>query len=202
MIGVGVTGKYCTGKSTVSELLGERGYVQIDVDRLGHAALVSERERVIEAFGPGLRTPEGGVDRKALGRLVFADEAHLRRLESILHPAMVEMAAETVRRARDGQEVDAGGPPPGVVINAAILVRMGLHSLCDTVIYVTAPFCSILRRARERDGASIVQVVRRLRSQRDVDPQFSHPDADIHSVENHGDRDRLRDELARLLPLP
>ncbi len=191
-----MTGKYCAGKSTVSGLLVEHGYEQIDVDRLGHEALASEAENVVEAFGERVRGADGSIDRAALGEIVFADKKQLRRLESILHPTMVEMTAAKVSEIRDG------GEATGVVINAAILFRMGLHPLCDTVIYVTAPFLSIWKRARERDGASLIDVVKRLCSQRDVDPQYSHPDADIHSVENHGDREKLRSELARLLPLP
>lgn len=198
MIVVGVTGKYCAGKSTVSELLEEHGYVQIDVDRLGHDALDREAERVVAEFGESVRGADAGVDRKALGRIVFADEERLRSLEAIVHPAMVEMTAERVNEIRRGD----GAPPPGIAINAAVLFRMGLHRLCDTVVYVTAPFFTIWRRARERDGASLVQVIKRLRSQRDVDPQYSTPDADTHSVENDGDRERLRSQLAKLLPMP
>ena len=199
MIVVGVTGKYCTGKSTVSDLLAEHGYVQIDVDRLGHEALARERDRVIAAFGESIRGNDGSVDRKQLGRLVFANEEKLRELESILHPAMVAMAADRVAEIRDLTGEQA---PAGVVINAAILLRMGLDRLCDLVLFVTAPFLTIWRRARERDDATLAQVVHRLRSQRDVDPQHSSAGAETHSVENHGDRERLRRELARLLPLP
>lgn len=200
MIVVGVTGKYCAGKSTVGEILEEHGYVQIEVDRLGHEALLAERDRVADAFGETVLDENGGVDRRALADVVFSDDAALRRLESIVHPRMVEMTAERVRgiRAAGG----GVGAPVGVVINAAILFRMRLHPLCDTVLYVTAPFLTIWRRARARDGASLVQVVKRLRSQRDVAPQYSTPDADIHSVENDGDREKLRRQIARLLPLP
>lgn len=212
MIVVGVTGKYCAGKSTVGELLAEHGYEQIDVDRLGHEALERERDQVVGAFGREVVSEDGRVDRKALARIVFSDEKRLRRLERIVHPAMVEMTAERVRALRDGVsgsddrirgcDERAAAVPPGVVINAAVLFRMKLHPLCDTVLYVTAPFFTIWRRARKRDGASLIQVIKRLRSQRDVDPQFLHPDADIYSVENDGDREKLRSQLARLLPLP
>jgi dephospho-CoA kinase len=212
LIVVGVTGKYCAGKSTVGELLAEHGYEQIDVDRLGHEALERERDQVVGAFGREVVSEDGRVDRKALARIVFSDEKRLRRLERIVHPAMVEMTAERVRALRDGVsgsddrirgcDERAAAVPPGVVINAAVLFRMKLHSLCDTVLYVTAPFFTIWRRARKRDGASLIQVIKRLRSQRDVDPQFLHPDADIYSVENDGDREKLRSQLARLLPLP
>lgn len=196
-----MTGRYCAGKSTAGEILAEHGYAQIDVDRVGHEALARERDRVADAFGDEVLAPDGGIDRKALGRLVFSDSARLRRLEAILHPAMVEMTAERVREYR---ERGAGGDetPPGVVVNAAILSRMGLDRLCDVVIHVRAPFWVTWRRAKERDGASVLDVVKRLRAQRDVDPQHSPPDAETHSVENDGDRERLREQIAAWVPLP
>ncbi len=201
MIVVGVTGRYCAGKSAVSEILAEHGYLQIDVDSIGHEALNRERDRVVEAFGDAVTTQDGCIDRKALGRIVFSDSAELRRLEAIVHPAMVEMTAERVGEIREGGG-ERDEEPVGIVINAAILTRMGLDRLCDAVIYVRAPFCATWRRARERDGASVFEVVKRLRAQRDVDPQHSPSNAETHSVENDGDRERLREQIAACVPLP
>ena len=200
MIVIGVTGKYCAGKSTVSELLAEHGYRPIDVDRIGHEALQSERDRIVEAFGSHICAADGTVDRKALGRVVFGDTAKLRKLESIIHPAMVDRTTHLVRMVREERALDPS--VPGAVINAAILFRMKLDSLCDIVLLVRAPFLVTWRRARERDGASVLDVVRRLRAQRDVEPQRSRSDADIHSVENDGDREKLRARLTRVVPLP
>ena len=196
MIVVGVTGKYCSGKNTVTELLVERGYLEIDVDRVGHDALLSEEARVIDEFGAAVRGDDGRIDRKALGGIVFDDRAALARLEAIVHPVMVADVRERIDAVRSAAE-----PPPGVVINAAILVRMRLDELCDTVIYVRSPFLTRLRRARERDGARLRDVLKRLRSQRDVDPQHSKSHADIQSVQNDDDRKRLLSQLEGFLPI-
>ena len=196
MIVVGVTGKYCSGKNTVTELLVERGYLEIDVDRVGHDALLSEEARVIDEFGAAVRGDDGRIDRKALGGIVFDDRAALARLEAIVHPVMVADVRERIDAVRSAAE-----PPPGVVINAAILVRMRLDELCDTVIYVRSPFLARLRRARERDGARLFDVIRRLRAQRDVAPQHSRAHADIQSVQNDDDRKRLLSQLEGFLPI-
>jgi dephospho-CoA kinase len=197
---VGVTGKYCSGKSTAAELLAEAGYQTIDVDRLGHEALIREQDLVLAAFGDEVKADDGSVDRKQLGRIVFSDADALARLEKILHPSMVAMTAERIDAIRSETAHDGAHPTPGIAINAAILVRMGLDSLCDTIVLVTAPFLHVLRRARARDGAGLFDVIRRLRSQRDVGPHFSSANADIYTVENDGDRERLRGQLARFLP--
>jgi len=194
LIVVGVTGKYCAGKSTVTTLLSEHGYHEIDVDRLGHEALVRQSDAVVERFGPKVAADGGGVDRKALGRIVFSSSDDLRALEAIVHPEMVSMVDEQIQAARSADS-------PGVVVNAAILFRMGLDSHCDTILYVHAPLLLRFRRARRRDGTGLVDFIRRLRSQRDVTPQFSHPDADIQRVVNDGNTERLIRQLQERVPL-
>jgi dephospho-CoA kinase len=191
---IGVTGKYCAGKDTAVRFLVESGYVEINVDRVGHDALRSERERIIGHFGDEVRGPSGEIDRSALGRIAFGSPLRLRELESIVHPVMVEEVRSRIDAARQ-----QGAPPAGLVINAAILFRMGLDRLCDVVVYVHAPLLIRYRRARARDGVTLRRFIHRLRSQRDVSPQFSSPDADVLTVKNSGDEERLRAKLEALL---
>lgn len=193
MIVVGVTGKYCSGKSTVTRALVEHGYHEIDVDALGHEALSRRADEVVARFGESVRLPDGGVDRKALGRIVFSDAEELRALESIVHPTMVEMVRDRIRHAP--------GECTGVAVNAAILFRMGLDELCRTVLYVTAPLFSRYVRARKRDGITLRGFIRRLRSQRDVAPQFSRHNADIQRVANDGNAEWLIQQLQERVPL-
>lgn len=193
MIVIGVTGKYCAGKSSVTALLVEHGYVEVDVDSLGHEALSRRADAVIARFGDSVRGEDGAVDRKVLGRIVFSDRAALEALEEIVHPVMLQMVRDSIDEA----------PPQstGVVINAAILFRMGLDELCRTVLYVTAPLLTRFLRARRRDGASVRDFARRLRNQRDVAPQFSRHNADIQRVENDGNAERLIQQLQECVPL-
>jgi dephospho-CoA kinase len=197
LIVVGITGKYCAGKNTAAELLSGAGYKEIDVDALGHEALRVERERIMNRFGSNLAVGDSEIDRRRLGDIVFADRGALKELEAIVHPTMVAMVEQQIAGFRT---LDSG--PAGVAVNAAVLFRMDLTRLCDLVLYIHAPFRVRYRRARERDQASFLQVVRRLASQRDVQPQFSGLNADIHSVQNDGSREQLRIRLKAILPLP
>jgi len=201
---VGITGKYCSGKSTVTSVLVDHGYHEIDVDSVGHEALAEREAEVIAAFGEEIRagdtalgapTAAGGIDRKALGRIVFSDKKRLRELEAILHPVMVRKVRDTISELRA-----SSGPPVGTAINAAILGRMGLDRLCDVILFVSAPFLARYHRARERDGVSFFEFIKRVASQRDVATQFSSADAEIQKVENDGERQRLLDQLSGLLP--
>lgn len=197
MITIGVTGKYCAGKDTVVEILEQSGFVAIDVDALGHDALESEQERIVAEFGDRIRTTEGSIDRRALGAIVFADKRALAALEAIIHPQMVQATREQIAEIRRCPEGRSGedGAARGAVINAAILFRMKLDRLCDTVIFVDAPLRLRVQRARRRDGSGLFSTLRRLASQADVDPQYSSSDADIHSVANDGSREGLEAKL-------
>ena len=99
---VGLTGGIGAGKSTVSRLLVELGAVLIDGDALAREVVARGTPglaQVVEEFGPELLTPDGDLDRPALGRVVFADEGARRRLEAITHPLIFEKYAARGRRA-------------------------------------------------------------------------------------------------------
>src|SRR5271157_5503544 len=96
---IGLTGRYCAGKDRAARALASRGYRIIDADAIAHDVLADRTRDVIAEFGPGVRTPEGGVDRRALGRIVFADPAARKRLESITHPRIVARIKELLASA-------------------------------------------------------------------------------------------------------
>ena len=177
---IGITGSICAGKSLAVSRLRELGYADIDVDRLGHAALEREKTQVVARFGPGVLAPGGAVDRRTLGRMVFADRAALRDLEGIVHPAMIS-EVERLVAAGSGR----------TVVNAAILFRMGLERLCDLVVCIDAPFLLRLARVMRRDRLGPFAAARRLLTQGPVLPKTVSRDVDIVNVSNCGSRERL-----------
>ena len=184
---VGVAGKYCAGKSTVAEVLAESGYAVIDVDGLGHEALTRRIADVRRTFGDEYIDSDGAVDRRKLGGLVFRDHEAMRDLERIVHPEMVQMVRERLAAATGH-----------VVVNAALLFPMGIDALCDIALWVRAPLFTRLLRACRRDRLPLTDILRRFWTQRELSPQPSRPDVDIHTVENRGRLDRLRAQLAEL----
>lgn len=98
---IGLTGGIGTGKSTASGILRDLGAAVIDADVLAREAVASDTAigsatlvEVVREFGPGVRKPDGSLDRKALGALVFGRPQRLRRLEEILHPVIQARCAE------------------------------------------------------------------------------------------------------------
>ncbi len=180
---VGLTGRYCAGKSSIAKLLVERGIVEIDVDALGHSALNESADELRAVFSDSIIDGEGEVDRKALGAIVFNNEKQLRRLEAVVHPRMV-------RSVQDAIELERKKGAPAVVINAALLHRMHLDSLCDTICFVKAPFHLRYLRARRRDGVSLLRFLAVQDAQRDIkvrrDRDRDRGDGTVQILRNRG----------------
>jgi dephospho-CoA kinase len=180
---IGVAGTCCAGKDQVTAWLLQRGWEEINVDRIGHDALAANHARIVAAFGPTILDDRGTIDRRSLGAVVFSDPHQLQRLESIVHPWM-RNAVETEIAAWRAEDTSSPPCPRGLVINAAILFHMGLHEFCDTIVLVTAPLLARIRRARTRDGLGYWAIFRRLWTQRHLNAQARAATAETITVEN------------------
>lgn len=119
---IGLTGGIGSGKSTVAELLAERGAHVIDADRVAHEVYAPGTlgfERIVERFGDDIVGDDGAIDRARLGALVFRDPAALADLNGIVHPLV---RAEVALRI---SEIVAEDPGAIVVIEAALMTETG-----------------------------------------------------------------------------
>jgi len=119
---IGLTGGIGSGKSTVAELLAERGAHVIDADRVAHEVYAPGTlgfERIVERFGDDIVGDDGAIDRARLGALVFRDPAALADLNGIVHPLV---RAEVASRIAEIVGEDSGAI---VVIEAALMTETG-----------------------------------------------------------------------------
>jgi dephospho-CoA kinase len=126
---IGLIGPIGSGKSTVAARLVELGSVVIDADALTRRLMATGTplaDAIIARFGEEFRSPDGSIDRIALGRLVFSETARLAELESIVHPAVAELEREMILAA-DARR------PAAVVLEAIKLVEAGHAKWCDEV---------------------------------------------------------------------
>jgi dephospho-CoA kinase len=177
---IGLTGLYCAGKNHVAALLEKRGLPVLDVDRLGHEALRTEREAIVRRFGSAVLGAGGQVDRQLLGRQVFGRAEELAALEAIVHPAANRLTDAWIKRQ--------SGP---CVINAALLHRSSAFVHLDSLIVVRSPFLIRLYRARKRDKLPLKVILKRFSSQnhfpfRRSGAQLFSTAADIYIVKNSG----------------
>ncbi|RSS32767.1 dephospho-CoA kinase [Streptomyces sp. WAC08241] len=132
MLKVGLTGGIGAGKSEVSRLLVSYGAVLVDADRIAREVVepgTPGLAAVVEAFGDGVLTAEGTLDRPKLGSLVFADADRLATLNAIVHPLVGARSAELESRAEAGDVV---------VHDVPLLTENGLAPLYDLVVVVDA----------------------------------------------------------------
>lgn len=129
---MGLTGGIGSGKSTVSRLLASYGAVVVDADLVAREVVepgTPGLAAVVEAFGAGVLTPDGTLDREGLGRLVFGDDAARSRLSGILHPLIGTRSAELWAAA------EASGAAV-LVHDVPLLVENHLEAMYDLVLVV------------------------------------------------------------------
>ena len=155
---IGLTGNIATGKSVVSEMLKRLGAKAIDADALAHEVMVKGTtvwQAVVQEFGQDILGHDGSINRKTLGRIVFADEAALRRLETLVHPAVI---ART-------QELIEGSQEPVVVIEAIKLIEAGMDETCDALWVVTCSGEQQLARLVAQRGLTEEEAQQRIEAQ-------------------------------------
>src|SRR3954452_10683813 len=156
---VGLTGGVASGKSTVAAMLEELGAVVIDAHALAREVVAKGTPglaAVVEEFGEELLGPDGELDRPAMGRLVFGDEAARRRLEAIVHPLVFERIVELEGQAPEGAVV---------VHDIPLLAESGRAETFDAVIVVAAPQdVQVERMVRDR-GWSETDALARIAAQ-------------------------------------
>ncbi|MBI3628346.1 MAG: dephospho-CoA kinase [Candidatus Rokubacteria bacterium] len=178
---VGLTGGIATGKSTVSAMFRALGCVIIDADLLAREVVEPGQpayREIVEAFGPAVLQPDGGLDRKALGAVVFADSARRRRLEAITHPRIRERFAARLAELA-GQGFD------GIVIfDAPVMIESGNYRTMDRLVVVTSDEASQVARQQARDVLGEDGARRRIESQMPLAEKARLAD---YVVDNSGD---------------
>src|SRR5262245_27104093 len=178
MLLVGLTGGIGSGKSTVARLLAGRGADALAREVVEPGTLGFDR--VVDAFGPEVVTPEGALDRAGLARIVFDDAERRRALEAIVHPEVARRFAEEVERYRGTDRV--------VVYAVPLLVERGLAPAFDVVVTVAAPEDARIARVVAERGADPDDVRARIAAQ--VGDAERAAVADL-VLENGGTRDDL-----------
>ncbi len=196
MLRIGLTGGIGAGKSTVARELERLGAVVIDADALARevvAAGTPGLRAVAAEFGDGVLTPDGALDRAALGRVVFADPEARARLEAITHPLI---AAETARRL-------ARLPHDAVVVHdVPLIVEKRLAGEYDLVVVVGAEEEVRLARLVRDRGMPREDALARIRAQ--ATDEERRAVADVW-LDNSGTPEELLDQVRalwheRLLP--
>ena len=188
---IGLTGGIACGKSTISAALRDMGATVIDGDVLSRAltvpggpALPAIRER----FGDGVFHPDGNLDRRALGDVIFASDEARARLDAIMQPMLLQMILDGIESARQSGS-------PLCVLDMPLLYEAGLDRLCDRVWCAWIPRETQLQRLMERDGFTLDEAEARLRSQLPAEEKAARADV---VIDTSGSIQYTRDKLPPL----
>lgn len=155
---LGITGNIACGKSTVSKMFKTRDSLLIDADVIARMFLAKNRriyEKVKAAFGEGILKPNKRIDRKKLGRIVFADSSALNRLNKIIHPALIKEIKRLIKKS--DKKI--------IVLDAALIIEAGLRKIVDKLVVVTTQRQQQIQRLMQRGVFRKEDIVMRMKSQ-------------------------------------
>jgi dephospho-CoA kinase len=182
----GLTGGIASGKSTVSAVLAEAGARVIDADRIAREAArkgTAVHADIVAHFGRGILLPDGEIDRRRLGDIVFNDPVEKRVLEGFIHPWVREETARRLERIRCDE------PNAVVILEVPLLFETGMHHGLEEVILVVAPESVQLARLMARDRLAPAEALARIRSQMPIEQKKALA---TRVIDNSGSRERTR----------
>lgn len=176
---LGLTGGIATGKSTVTSLLRERDIPVIDADAIARGVVepgMTAFEAIVRHFGQEILQPDGRLDRKKLGEIVFSDEAERQVLNAIVHPE--------VRRVMREQAVEAEEAGAKIVfMDIPLLYESKLQHMVDKIVVVYIPVATQLERLIERDELDAEQAKKRINAQLPIEQKKEWAD---YLIDNTG----------------
>jgi dephospho-CoA kinase len=162
MLKIGLTGSIAVGKSFVREVFRELGCHVLDADTTAREVVAAGTEglaNVVRAFGAGVLAPDGSLDRKRLGSIVFADDEKRLLLNSIVHPLVIEVQDLWIAG------IENADPDALAIIDAALMIESGSYGRFDGLVVVWCDPAIQMQRLMSRDNLSEHEAKMRIDAQ-------------------------------------
>ena len=184
-----ITGSIASGKSTVVNLLKERGFSVIDADLIAHEQLEICKCEIVREFGEQILDEAGLIDRKKLGAIVFNEPKRLKNLEQILHPKIkAEILSNALQLERLGQVYFVDIP--------LFFEKKERYAEFKNVAVIYAPKELLLSRLMSRNGLNLEDAKARAELQMDIEQKKKMAK---FVIDNSNDRENLKLELEKFL---
>ncbi|MEI7024817.1 dephospho-CoA kinase [Paenibacillus sp. y28] len=170
---IGLTGGIACGKSTVASLLVGKGAILIDADRIAREVVEPGTPGLADIaakFGQAVLQPDGSLNRKALGAIVFQEAEKRKALEAILHPRIRERMRLLL------EEAEAAHPDRLVVVDIPLLYESGLQDNYEQIMVVYVPEAVQIQRLIQRDQIDEAEARRRIQSQMPIEEKRQRAD--------------------------
>jgi dephospho-CoA kinase len=192
MLRVGLTGGIGTGKTTVGLMFVELGCHLIDADHVTHQLLrpgEAVYNAVVHAFGEHILAPDRTINRKVLGEVVFSDPEARAKLNSLVHPAVIQCQRDWLK------EMESQDPAGVSIVDATLMIEVGTYKNYDTLIVVTCAPEAQKSRLRARSGLSEEEIEARIRSQMPSEEKVKYAD---FVVDNSGHLAETRRQVEQI----
>jgi dephospho-CoA kinase len=177
-IRVGLTGGIACGKSTVAQILVQKGALLIDADQLAREAVKPGEpawKEITAWLGEGVLTRDGSLDRRKIANLVFNNEPALQRLNQIVHPRVMELFQ--VRSRELGEHC----PGKIQIWDIPLLFEAGYRGYVDFIVVVASSREVQIKRLAERNGLSREEALNRINAQQDLQAKINAADYVIYN---------------------
>jgi len=189
---LGVTGGIATGKTTVVNLLQEKGAPVIDFDLLARTVVGPDKpawKDIVAYFGEQVLREDRCLDRKKLSDIVFQDLEKRKKLEGFTHPRIL---GEFIREL---DEIVSGNPESIILVDIPLLIEQNLQYLFHKLLVVYVPEERQLQRLMNRDGISREEAAGLLKAQLPIEEKVGYADFVIHNEGSLEETRRQVDEL-------
>lgn len=162
MLKVGLTGSIAVGKSFVCDCFRELGCHVLDADQTAREVVepgTAGLERIVTEFGTGVLQPDGTLDRRALGAIVFADEEKRKLLNSIVHPLVIEAQNAWIAT------LEKSDPRGIAIVDAALMIESRGYKRFDKLIVVWCEPAIQLKRLMLREKIDRAEAEKRIAAQ-------------------------------------
>lgn len=189
---LGLTGGIASGKSTVSQLFKEQGLPVVDAD-IGAREVMQQGkpayQKVKQTFGESILLPDGSLDRKALGRLIFNDKKKREQLDAIVQADIREwILSKCDRLTREGHAI--------IILDIPLLFEAGYDEEMDDIMVVSLSRCTQLKRLISRDHLTNEEANARIDSQMPLKEKTKR--ADI-VIDNNGTIEETQKQVLKWL---
>ena len=191
---IGIVGGIGAGKTTVVSIFQKIAKVAvINADEVGHSILLPKGEayqEVVDTFGKEILDEKGQIDRRKLGKIVFSNKEKLKKLNAITHPKIVEKIKRQLNQYKKEKKYEY------ILIDAPLLIEVGLKPLVDKVIGVYAEENLRIERIQIRNQFTYEEAVRRIRAQR----KWEELKKDIdHMIDNSFSYEYTKEQIEKML---
>ena len=191
---VGLTGGIVSGKTTVSLMFKDLGAKIIDVDKLGHSVILPHKpawKKIFKLFGKDILKNDLTINREKLGKIVFANQALLEKLNKITHPEIIKL----VKKKINSERAKTNHQGKILMIDAALIYETKINRLMDKIIVVYIEEDAQIKRLSKRNNLSKDEALQRVKSQMPMKEKIKMAD---YVIDNNGKLGKTKEQVEKI----